>query len=112
MAEECPDTASATTEAPSPTAQQRAGRSGGHLLCVTCDFGERCSEPRRRRIPYRFSRITTGHPRPELTSGLQGGHRHRTRADDFSRAVFALAQKHGLTCFDLQRNEVHNPSTS
>ncbi|GAA5707671.1 hypothetical protein SM007_28635 [Streptomyces avermitilis] len=35
-----------------------------------------------------------------------------SRADDFSRAVFALAQKHGLTCFDPQRNEVHNPSMS
>ncbi|WP_123821505.1 hypothetical protein [Kitasatospora cineracea] len=34
-----------------------------------------------------------------------------SRADNFSRAVFALAQKHGLTCFDPQRDEVHNPST-
>ncbi|MET4648273.1 hypothetical protein ABID95_008045 [Streptomyces atratus] len=33
-----------------------------------------------------------------------------SRAENFSRAVFALAQKHGLTCFDPQRNEVHNPS--
>ncbi|MFI2207165.1 hypothetical protein ACH47Z_42120 [Streptomyces sp. NPDC020192] len=35
-----------------------------------------------------------------------------SRANDFSRAVFALVQKHGLTCFDPQRNEVHNRSTS
>ncbi|MFE5113528.1 hypothetical protein [Streptomyces sp. NPDC056663] len=33
-----------------------------------------------------------------------------SRAENFSRAVFALAQKHGLTCFDPQRKEVHNPS--